>query len=128
MMARLPVCAAAVARAIGFARRFAAATALPKENADRLVVIVEEWVANIVEHGRAPAGSLVVMRLERAGEGARVAFSDAGIAFDPRTAEHRGPNLERGGGAGIALIRGWSEIEVYRRSAGRNRLILRSRS
>ena len=128
MTARLPVCAAAVARAIAFARRFAADAGRPKDSDERLVVIVEEWVANIVEHGRAPAGSLLVMRLERAGEGARVAFSDAGIAFDPRTAGDQGPNMERGGGAGIALIRGWSEIEAYRRSAGRNRLVLRSRS
>ncbi|HEX2815603.1 MAG TPA: ATP-binding protein [Phenylobacterium sp.] len=128
MTARLPVGGGTVARAIAVARRFAAAVALPPESADRLVVIVEEWVANIVEHGRAPAGSLVVLRLERVGQGVRVAVSDAGVAFDSRTAEDQGPNLERGGGAGLALIRSWSEVEDYRRSGGRNRLVLRSRS
>ncbi len=117
-----------MARAIAAAGRFAAAAALSGESADRLAVIVEEWVANIVEHGGAPAGSLVVMRLARTGTGVRLTFSDAGVAFDPRTAEDRGPNLERGGGAGLALIRGWSEIEDYRRNGGRNRLVLRSRS
>jgi len=58
----------------------------------------------------------------------RMSFSDAGVPFDPRRAPDEGPNLERGGGAGLALIRGWSEIEDYRRRRGRNRLVLRSRS
>jgi anti-sigma regulatory factor (Ser/Thr protein kinase) len=128
MTARLAVGARTVARAIAFTRAFARAAALPLESADRLVVIVEEWVANIVEHGRAPAGSLVVLRLERVGGRVRLGFSDAGVAFDLRSAEDTGPNLERGGGAGIALIRSWSEVESYERRAGRNRLVLRSRS
>jgi serine/threonine-protein kinase RsbW len=117
-----------VARALRLARRFATAADLPEDGAHRLAVVVEEWVANIVEHGAARPGSRVIVRLEPAGEGVRVAFSDAGVAFDPRAAEDEGPNLERGGGAGLALIRGWSEIESYRRARGRNRLVLRSRS
>jgi anti-sigma regulatory factor (Ser/Thr protein kinase) len=128
MTARLAVGPGAVARAIAFARRFAPAAALPDAAADRLVLIVEEWVANIVEHGRPAPGSLIVLRLEMADGRVRLRFSDAGIAFDPRTLQDDGPNLERGGGAGIALIRGWSDVEAYRRRAGRNRLVLRSRS
>jgi anti-sigma regulatory factor (Ser/Thr protein kinase) len=128
MTARLSVGAGTVAGAIGFARRFAAAAALSAESADRLAVIVEEWVANIVEHGRAPAGSRIVLRLERAAWGVRLSFSDAGLAFDLRAAKDQGPNPERGGGAGIALIRSWSDVEDYRRLKGRNRLVLRSRS
>jgi serine/threonine-protein kinase RsbW len=96
--------------------------------ADQLAVIVEEWAANIVEHSRASPGSLIVLRLERVGDAARLTFTDAGVAFDPRTLEDAGPNLERGGGAGIALIRTWCEIETYERRRGRNRLVLRSRS
>jgi serine/threonine-protein kinase RsbW len=117
-----------VARAIAFTRAFAASAGLADTAADRLTLVVEEWVANIVEHGRAPAGSLVVLRLERSGPGALLTISDAGIAFDPRSVADTGPNLERGGGAGIALICGWSEIEDYRRRSGRNRLVLRSKS
>lgn len=117
-----------MARAIAFARRFAETSGLPADNADRLAVIVEEWAANIVEHSGAPAGSRIVLRLERVGEGVRITVSDAGVAFDPRTVTDQGPNLERGGGAGIALIRAWCEIEAYRRRAGRNRLVLRSKS
>jgi serine/threonine-protein kinase RsbW len=87
-----------------------------------------EWVANIVEHGGVAPGSLAVLRLERAEDGVRLSVSDGGVAFDPRKAEHMGPNLERGGGAGIALIRGWSEIEAYDRRGGRNRVVFRLKS
>jgi anti-sigma regulatory factor (Ser/Thr protein kinase) len=129
MTARLAMGAGAVARAIAAWRRFAEAHALSADSADRLAVVVEEWTANIVEHGGAAAGSRIVLRLHRAGDGGvRLTFTDAGVAFDPRTASDEGPNLERGGGAGIALIRSWCEIESYRRRGGRNRLVLRSRS
>jgi serine/threonine-protein kinase RsbW len=117
-----------VAAAIAFARRFAETARLSQDAADQLVVIVEEWAANIVEHSGAAPTSLIALRLETAGEAVRIAFTDAGVAFDPRTAEDGGPNLDRGGGAGIALIRSWCEIEAYERRRGRNRLVLRSRS
>jgi len=128
MVARLPSGADAVARALAATRRFARSNGLPQATADRLAVIVEEWVANVVEHGCPRAGSLIGLRLERAADSVRMTFTDAGIAFDPRAAEDTGPNLERGGGAGLALIRSWAEIEDYRRRGGRNRLALRSRS
>ncbi|WP_293372265.1 ATP-binding protein [Phenylobacterium sp.] len=128
MVARLAPGAGAVARALDATRRFARAHRLPQTTADRLAVIVEEWVANIVEHGRPRAGSLIGFRMERARGAVRMTFTDAGIAFDPRSAQDKGPNLERGGGAGIALIRSWSEIEGYSRRSGRNRLALRSKS
>ncbi len=117
-----------MAKAIAFARRFAEANALSGDVADRLAVIVEEWAANIVEHSGAAPKSLIVLGLQRVGEGVRVAFSDAGVPFDPRDAEDGGPNLDRGGGAGIALIRAWCEIESYARARGRNRLVFRLRS
>ena len=128
MTARLPVGPEAVGRAIRLARRFAEAAGIEAAIADRLAIVVEEWAANIVEHSAAAPGSLIVLRIERAREGVRIAFTDAGVAFDLRAAEDTGPNAERGGGAGIALIRAWSEVEDYRRRGGRNRLVLRSRS
>lgn len=114
----------AVARLIGVARAFAAEARLPPNAADSLALIVEEWAANVVEHSGAAPTSLIVLRLERMGGAVRIAFSDAGVAFDPRTVEERGLNLERGGGAGIAMIRFWSRIADYRRRGGRNRLML----
>jgi serine/threonine-protein kinase RsbW len=124
MTARLPVGADAVARAIRFARRFAEAARLDVATSDRLAIVVEEWAANIVEHGAAAPGSLIVLQLRPTDGGVRIAFSDAGVAFDPRMAEEQGPNLERGGGAGIALIRFWGRIVDYRRRRARNRLVI----
>lgn len=125
---RLAVGPGTVARALAAARAFAEAGALEADLADRLALVVEEWVANIVEHGASPAGALVVLRLAAAGEGGvRLSFSDAGVAFDPRSVEAAGPNPQRGGGAGIAMIRAWCEVEAYARRRGRNRLILRLR-
>ncbi|MGZ3377429.1 MAG: ATP-binding protein [Phenylobacterium sp.] len=128
MTARLSMGAGAVARAIATARGFAEASGLSADSADRLVVVVEEWAANIVEHSGAPASSLIGLGLRKTGDGVRVIFTDAGVAFDPRTVDDEGPNLDRGGGAGIALIRSWCEIEDYRRRARRNRLTLRLRN
>ena len=126
---RLAVGPGTVGRALAAARGVADARALEAGAADQLAVVVEEWVANVVEHGRPAASSRVVMRLAMAGEGCvRLAFSDAGVAFDMRRAPEDGPNLERGGGAGLALIRAWCEVEAYARRGGRNRLVLRSRS
>jgi len=113
-----------VARAIAIAQRFAEASRLPKSTADRLAIVVEEWVANIVEHGQAPEASRIVLRVERASEGVRLTISDAGVAFDPREAQSSGPNPDRGGGVGLDMIRAWSRIASYRRRDGRNRLIL----
>lgn len=129
LIVRLAPGPGAVTRALAAARAFADVLRLEDDRADRLAVVVEEWVANIVEHGCPAPRSRVVMRLTCLGDGAvRLAFSDAGVAFDPRGAPDEGPNLERGGGAGLALIRAWCEIEAYERRAGRNRLVLRSRS
>jgi len=117
-----------VTKLIGAARRFAEACRLSEEAGHRLAVVVEECAANIVDHGRAALGSRIVLRLERRGPVVRATFTDAGMPFDPRTVEVGAPNPERGGGAGIALIRAWSEIEDWRRRGGRNRLVLRLRS
>ena len=111
-------------RAIGFARRFSEATGLPEDAADRLAIVVEEWVINVVEHGQLRPGSRIGVTLGREAELVRLVFSDAGVPFDPRDVEFEGPNLERGGGVGLALIRAWSRVADYRRSSGRNRVTL----
>lgn len=116
--------AAAVRRAIQLARSFADAHGLPSDLADRLAIIVEEWTLNVVEHGAPPRGSRIILRLETALGGVRVAASDAGAPFDPRSIRFEGPNPERGGGAGLALILAWTRVASYRRSGGRNRVVL----
>ncbi len=109
---------------IEVARRFADRAGLSADAGDRLAVVAEEWIANVVEHGGARADSWIVVRFGHAGDRVRVSVSDAGRPFDPRAAVFTGPDLVRGGGAGLELIRAWSRITGYQRRAGRNRLVL----
>ena len=109
---------------MAIAALFASDAGLGDSAAEKLAIIVEEWLINVVEHGGAAPTSRILLRLERDGAVVRVGFSDAGGPFDPREVEFEGPNLERGGGAGLALIKAWSRIAEYRRRAGRNRLVL----
>ena len=121
---RLRADGAAVSRAVRLARDFAERTGLGPVAADHLAVVTEEWVANVVEHGGPQGDARIVLRLGLAGGVIRLAVSDAGRAFDPRTAVFDGPNHERGGGAGLALIAGLCRIAGYVRDDGRNRLVL----
>lgn len=87
-------------------------------------MVMEEWVANVMEHGRPPDGARIVLRLSLGDDVVRLSVSDAGRPFDPRGAAFEGPNPERGGGAGLAMIVSLCRITGYARRAGRNRLIL----
>ncbi len=122
--ARLRADAAAVSAALRLARGFAADAGLEATVADQLAVVVEEWVANVVEHGGAQPDARIVLRLRLSGAVVRLSVSDAGRPFDPRAATFEGPNRERGGGAGLALIVSLCRIAGYARRAGRNRLTL----
>lgn len=113
-----------MAEALRLARRFSEDARVPGDAADQLAIIIEEWVLNAVEHGGPPARSLIVLELERTQGAVRIAASDPGAPFDPRAVEFLGPNLERGGGAGLALIKAWATIESYRRIRGRNRVVM----
>lgn len=116
---------AGVVRAIRAARAFAAACALGETVADRLCIVVEEWLSNVVEHGEPPPASRLIMRVQHDAAGLTLIFTDAGQPFDPRTTPaFEGPNLERGGGAGLELVRAWAEIAHYRHRRGRNRVVL----
>ena len=94
------------------------------EASEKLAIVVEEWLINVVEHGEAAPDSRIALSLERLEGLVRLTVTDAGQAFDPREAVFEGPNLERGGGAGLALIQAWTRIAAYRRRAGRNRVVL----
>ncbi len=123
MSARLPSTRAAVAEAIGLARGFAGCD-LPIDVAEKLAIVAEEWVANVVEHGELPKGSHIGFGLEHADQTVRVTVIDSGVPYDPRGATFDGPNEERGGGVGLALITAWCRIAGYSRMRGRNRVIL----
>lgn len=81
-------------------------------------------MANVIEHGGPHSGGRIVLRLRLAGETVLLSISDAGRPFDPRAATFDGPDPERGGGSGLALIASFTRIAGYARRAGRNRLLL----
>ncbi|MFI4934976.1 MAG: ATP-binding protein [Caulobacterales bacterium] len=122
--ARLTADGAAVSRALRLARGFAASTGLDPAAEGALAMVVEEWVGNVVEHGGPQDGARIVLRLSLSAGVVRLAVSDAGRPFDPRSAAFEGPNPERGGGAGLAMIASLCSIASYVRRAGRNRLVL----
>jgi anti-sigma regulatory factor (Ser/Thr protein kinase) len=109
---------------VRLARRFAGRAGLKPMQGDHLAMVVEEWVANIVEHGGPQGRARIVVRLRCCEASVRLSVSDAGRPFDPRTAAFAGPNPWRGGGAGLALIASLCRIARYARRAGRNHLDL----
>ena len=114
--------------ALAAAEDFALDAGLDARGGARLAVIVEELVSNAVRHG-ADAGSIAIDLMLEAGEGeVAIRLSDDGLAFDP-TAERNfaGPDVETGGGVGLALVRAWANGFAYRREDGRNVVELRLR-
>lgn len=104
---------------------FCAAAGLDGNAAARLAIIVEELVANLVEHGGAGAADAIELSLTRADGGpVALVLSDDGAAFDPREAPDDEAIPDRGGGAGLNLVRAWATILDYRSEGGRNRMEL----
>ena len=91
----------------------------------RLAIIVEELLANLFEHGRLAPENMVVLRLSRLSGHLLLVLEDAGLAFDPSSADPEAPIPERGGGAGLALIRAWTDSLSYAAGPPLNRLELR---
>lgn len=111
-----------VHRAVALAQSFAAEHRLAPDQNAKLAVLVEEAVTNIYEHGAADAGWLA---LAPDPAGICILLADNGRAFDPRSVAGSDlPNMERGGGAGLTMIRAWAEIADYRREDGFNLLEL----
>lgn len=110
---------------IAGAEEFAEIADLAESDRRRLLVVVEELVANVVRHGVGSSGASFVLALDPVAEGVSLTLSDSGIAFDPtEPREFSGPDRVTGGGVGLALVREWSRGLAYRREAGRNHLAL----
>jgi serine/threonine-protein kinase RsbW len=115
----------AVSAALDLAAQFIAEAACGPDAEARLMIIVEELVANLVEHGDAEAEEAITLELAALGQDIGLTLSDAGTPFDPRSvAAPADVPPERGGGAGLAFVQAWSHIVSYEPVDGRNVLVL----
>ena len=94
-----------------------------RDRAD-LCIIVEELVANLIEHGHNGVEQQIGVELSRLPSMITLAIEDDGGVFDPRNAPLGAGVPARGGGAGLRLVSAWSQIVAYRSAGGRNRLEL----
>lgn len=105
-------------------RAFAVENRIVGGDLSRLCVIVEEVFANLTEHGGVGPDDFVDLSLSTGPDGVRIVIIDPGRPFDPRVARPGQRRPDRGGGAGIDIVRSWASHIDYRSSAGRNRLAL----
>ncbi|MGF7149691.1 anti-sigma regulatory factor (Ser/Thr protein kinase) [Sphingomonas zeicaulis] len=125
-IADLPTDGSAIAAAIDMAERFAAGAGCDGEWCMRLLILVEELVANLIDHGALPVDSSITLALARAEDAIRLDIVDRGRPFDPRTAPPDNDDLppEEGGGAGLRLLAAWAVITGYDSADGANRLTI----
>lgn len=111
-----------IAAALAAARDFAQGAGLAEETRAKLLVIVEELVANCVDHGRNGRTFSVKLHMRSLDEGlVELLFEDDGIAFDPtKSSEFSGPNADTGGGVGLELVKAWAREFTYENKGGRN--------
>lgn len=115
-------------RAVALVQSFCNANGLSPKQRAKLAILVEEAVTNLYDHGAVTPGFAGHLELTCDEEDICVSLSDTGQPFDPRTADDFDmPNMERGGGVGLEMIRAWARIIDYRSDAGRNLLELQLR-
>jgi serine/threonine-protein kinase RsbW len=114
----------AVVLASQAAREFGEAQWLSEDELARLTIIVEELVANLYDHGGLSETDEVELTLTSEQGGVRLVITDPGRPFDPRSATMRSERPERGGGAGIDIVRAWAEFVDYQATRQGNRLEL----
>jgi anti-sigma regulatory factor (Ser/Thr protein kinase) len=109
---------------------------VPQEPAERLVLCLNEVLANVIAHGGGTALSAPItlrldVRLDQESGKASVTVSDAGVAFDPLSVPKRvlPKTLDEAlpGGLGLVVIRRCSDWLDYRREDGRNHLTFGAR-
>ncbi len=109
---------------------------VPQALVDRLVLCLNEVLANIITHGgrnaaSAPIQLVLEVALDHGHGKAGVRVSDAGMAFDPLSVPARSlpKTLEEAslGGRGLVLIRRCSDWLDYRHEGGRNHLVFGAR-
>ena len=117
--------AAAVLRAVHHVTK---SPPLSARELERIQLVVEELVTNIVTHGLPPAGSRIGFRFERTVSSMRIEITDRAALFDPRSEIQASTSdtlhAKKEGGVGWPLILRWCRIADYERIAGENRVVL----
>jgi anti-sigma regulatory factor (Ser/Thr protein kinase) len=114
----------AVHAATSCARDFATVHDIGEAAAARLAIAVEELVTNLFDHGRLGAGDAIELSLSRSADAVSMTIIDQGTPFDPRSATQPASVPDRGGGAGLALVRAWAIESNYEVGEHGNRLTI----
>ena len=123
--------AAAAPRASEWLEALCRQHGVPREHVDRLLLCLDDALANVLAHGGPTALSnpirlLFETHVDRESRTASVTLSDSGIAFDPVSAQDKPlpETLEDAlpHGRGLQMIRACSSVLRYRREDGRNHL------
>ena len=115
----------AILAALAFTRDFLATLAKPSPASDKLLIVIEELVANIARHGGKGRDLVLRMRLAERDERLQLMIEDDGEPFDPVSAPPPSPGATIGdGGVGLPMIHAWSRELTYMRESGINRLSL----
>ena len=102
-----------VVEAAAAARAFGEAQWLTEVECARLCIIVEELIANLYEHGGLQDDDPVRINFDSEPDGIRVVIVDRGKPFDPRSRPRPAKRSDRGGGAGVDIVRAWAQITDY---------------
>jgi serine/threonine-protein kinase RsbW len=112
-----------IGRAVAWADNLASQAAIGEEVRFAMQVCLEEVLANVVLHGRAPAGPKdIVIEFEQRAPGAALIVSDNCLPFDV-TAGQTNPQAQsdaNSGGRGLRLLHAFSTGLRYRRDGERN--------
>lgn len=104
---------------------------VPLAQTERLLLCLEEALANVLAHGKPAPAEPIVLRFETTLGVASVTVSDAGRAFDPlsvpRRVAPRTLDEASTGGMGLQLIRRCADLLQYRHQDGRNHLTFGTR-
>jgi anti-sigma regulatory factor (Ser/Thr protein kinase) len=114
----------AVTQASDAARIFGEAQWLTEDEVARLCIILEELVTNLYDHGGVGHDDAVTLSLASDPAGIRITIVDPGTPFDPRQSGNETDRPERGGGAGIDIVRAWAMVIDYEVTDQGNRLEL----
>ena len=113
----------AVHDATAAAREYAESGGVIAEDVSRLAIVIEELVTNLYEHAEAGPDDEVAIELSLSEVDLRLVLTDSRRPFDPGSADN-GDLPERGGGAGLKLVRAWASRIRYESENGFNRLVV----